>query len=344
MILKSPLVHFFMIAGLCFLVNSVYQYNRVDTPVIVLAPAELKKGLQTTLEQLHSAARHSRGIVNMQADGQSLELNALSAVLDEKILLVEGVRIGLLKSDPVIIERLLKNMAFTADVSQVKEANSPENGMATYQQAIALGMDKSDPVIQRRILLRVKQMIRNNMPLRNPSDAQLQVFIDNNPDTFRQPAKWRFTQYYYDPLLHPEGLYALMQTDKEKLLTGESEKIGDSSILPRQMGLSSQRRISQQFGRIFANEVKSLDQVGEWVGPVESSYGQHWLRLDEKVEGDFVTLDSVRKRATQGWLEQQKDAFYQQAMLRMRNIYHISVTGYATTTVADFTQQWLNQG
>jgi len=344
--MKSPIVHFFALASLFYLINSVHQYSNAEVPLIELSPAELTQEFGATLAQLHSAkiSNQDSKVIPAQTDQDSMQLNALSAVLDEKILLAEGLRAGMLQNDPVILERLLKNMAFTADNNYNKVSNSQENLVAIYQQALALGMDKTDPVIQRRILLRVKQKIRNSMPLRQPTDTQLVAFMNDNPEAFHQPTRWRFTQVYYDPRNHSNDLEIQMDSDKLKLLAGESKNIGDSSMLPRTMGLSSQRRISQQFGPAFANRVKNLDRVGEWIGPVESSYGKHWLRLDEKMDGNVKDFAIAKLRVNQGWQEQQKDEFYQQALQRMRNTYHIAVSGYTTTTVANFPQQWLKQG
>jgi parvulin-like peptidyl-prolyl isomerase len=68
------------------------------------------------------------------------------------------------------------------------------------------------------------------------------------------------------------------------------------------------------FGREFAQAV-AVSAVGDWQGPVRSSYGVHLVRVDKRVDARIPKLAEVRTAVERDWLrahsEKAEEAFYQ---------------------------------
>jgi hypothetical protein len=89
---------------------------------------------------------------------------------------------------------------------------------------------------------------------------------------------------------------------------------GDSTMLPSTTTNASQRAIERTFGSEFAAAIEVLE-VGGWQGPVQSSFGLHFVDISERVPARDPLLDEVRSAVERDFLNSRSqeigEAFYQ---------------------------------
>jgi PPIC-type PPIASE domain len=92
-----------------------------------------------------------------------------------------------------------------------------------------------------------------------------------------------------------------VRADAERLLARlraadpkqDTARLGDPTMLPHALPLGPLAEVTRAFGSDFATKVDALEP-GRWTGPIESPYGLHLVRVDERVAPSRPTLAEVR--------------------------------------------------
>jgi hypothetical protein len=191
-----------------------------------------------------------------------------------------------------------------------------------YREALALGLDKDDLIIRRRLRQKMEFVSEGLAAPAEPSDADLQAYLNAHGTTFAAERRFSFRQVYLNPQRHGVNL----ARDADRLLAnvsqagarGDLASLGDPILLEHEYDNASAREVGNLFGEKFAAALGSLSP-GQWQGPVESGYGVHVVFLAERTEGRALPLDDVRAAVRREWTNaQQREAaarFYQ-ALLR----------------------------
>jgi hypothetical protein len=128
-------------------------------------------------------------------------------------------------------------------------------------------------------------------------------------------------QVYFNPARRRASLDADLARAKSALVSGKAgwAPLGDVTMLPSTQKDVRVAEVEDVFGREFAQTV-AVSAVGDWHGPVRSSYGVHLVRVDMRVDGRIPKLAEVRTAVERDWFREQSDkagqAFYQ--VLRAR--------------------------
>lgn len=203
-----------------------------------------------------------------------------------------------------------------------------------YREAIAMGLDQDDTVIRRRLRQKMEFISDGIADSAEPTDAQLQGYLEQNPGKFAQPAELTFRQVY----LSAERRGDRARADAEKLLAelqagADPAEAGDATLLPATMEAASPQSIANAFGQEFARQVDEAP-VGQWAGPIESSFGLHLVRVDERSAGAAPTLAEIRPIVLREW---QADARRRQNttfLATLRDKYDVRVEGPAAALFA----------
>jgi hypothetical protein len=163
-----------------------------------------------------------------------------------------------------------------------------------------------------------------------PTDQDLQTWLNRNPDKFRVEPAVAFSQIYFQPDLHGENASAA--TSKALAQLGRSGEhsaaadLGDATMLPREMALSSVGEIGRVFGDDFARQVAQL-QPGQWTGPVQSGYGWHLVRVTERTEGKARPLAEVQEAVKREWQAARSKEVVDSTYSKLRGKYLVVVEG-----------------
>ena len=87
--------------------------------------------------------------------------------------------------------------------------------------------------------------------------------------------------------------------------SSDTSTLGDPSLLEHQFANVEATDMAKQFGEKFASALNDLP-IGEWQGPVESSYGTHLVFVDERTERLSPALEDVRDAVRRELLNAQR--------------------------------------
>jgi hypothetical protein len=191
-----------------------------------------------------------------------------------------------------------------------------------YREGVALGLDRDDQTIRNRVRLKM-EVFAEGAGVPEATEAQLQDWLDSHQANFAADPAFSFRQVYFDPARRGERLRrdvdrALAQLRRAGADAGALE-LGDATLLPSQMGEASIADIGNRFGAEFASAVEGL-RVGQWQGPLRSTYGLHLVQVTRKHEGHVPKLDEVRVEVNREWTQAQtraaNEGFYQELLKR----------------------------
>ncbi len=206
-----------------------------------------------------------------------------------------------------------------------------------YREAVAMGLDQDDTVIRRRLRQKMEFISEDVANSVEPDAAELQEFLAQNAGKFARPAVLSFQQVY----LSVERRGDSVRADAERLLAelqagrsaATAAEIGDSTLLPATMEAASPQAIANAFGQEFAQQVDEAP-VGQWSGPIESGFGLHLVRVDERVVTDAPTLGEIRPIVLREWQAAQRHTQNQSFLTELRGKYEVRVEGPAAGLIA----------
>lgn len=167
-----------------------------------------------------------------------------------------------------------------------------------YREAMAMGLDRDDTIIRRRLQQKLEFLSENVTDLTQPTDEELRAFLQNHPDRFRSQRRFSFHQVYLSLERHRDSLAGdaaeLLRQLKRSGKSFDILTLGDPSLLEPRFANVEATEVAKQFGEKFASALNDLP-LGEWQGPVESSYGIHLVFVDERTERRSPALEDVRE-------------------------------------------------
>jgi len=193
-----------------------------------------------------------------------------------------------------------------------------------YREAKAIGLDQDDTIIRRRLKQKMEFLV-DDFSAANPSDVDLQQFVDDDPERFRTDARISFQHVYLvDPA--PGTVDAtLAALQKNEIL--EADFPGLSGLLPRRFDNATETTVAGQFGENFKNLLFTLD-VGQWTGPVESPFGIHLIRIEQIEDGRVPPLSEIRASVQRDWLSERRRSAQAALFEQLRSKYAITIEDY----------------
>jgi hypothetical protein len=201
-----------------------------------------------------------------------------------------------------------------------------------YREAIAMGLDQDDTVIRRRLRQKMEFISEDAAATAEPTDAQLQEFLAKHPEKFLEPAQLSFRQVY----LNTEKRGEQARVQAEQLLTelqagrgpADLAMAGDPTLLPPDMQSASPQLIANTFGSDFAAQVEEAP-VGQWSGPLQSGFGLHLVRVDERIAGALPAFDQIRPIVLREYQAEQRTLSNRKFLDSLRAKYDIRIEGPA---------------
>ncbi len=211
-----------------------------------------------------------------------------------------------------------------------------------YREALAVGLDKDDTVIRRRLRQKMEFISDDIAAQIEPTDADLNAYLQLHPDKFRTEPLFTFRQVYLDPQKHGESdLADLLAKLKLAADKADASELGDPLMLGHKFAAVPVGEVAKQFGESFAAALPGLE-TGQWQGPVASGFGVHLVFISERTEGRLPALSQVRRAVRREWdndrrLEANENFF--QTLLKRYNvtIERLEQTAESKKPVADKT-------
>jgi len=194
-----------------------------------------------------------------------------------------------------------------------------------YREAIAMGLDADDTIVRRRMRQKLEFLVEDASASAEPAEADLQALLNSHADTYRLPERRAIRQALASADKRGEAAGADARGFLLKLKSGaDPAKVGDGSMLPAAMPLTTEEGVSTLFGDAFANEVFAHKGEG-WFGPVASPFGEHVVLIMETEPGRPAALADVHDRLRSDWIESRRDKARDDFQARMRKRYNIRI-------------------
>ena len=182
---------------------------------------------------------------------------------------------------------------------------------ANVREALELGLDRGDAVIRQRLNLKMQFLSESGAAVLEPEDAELQAYLDANPERFMQPPDIAFEQV----LLPEEGAASEIRVLLEN--GADPATLGVASLLPSSFPMTPAPVIDRTFGAGFDATLATLP-LNSWQGPVPSGYGQHLVRVTDRSDPTLPPMSEIRTRVEAEWRADRTKTLresYTQAML-----------------------------
>jgi parvulin-like peptidyl-prolyl cis-trans isomerase-like protein len=200
-----------------------------------------------------------------------------------------------------------------------------------YREGVKLGLDRDDLVVKRRVRQKIELLAEEEASTRAPGDAELSAYLAANPARFVQPAVLTFEQVFLGPSTTGPAVVHAAAITGEALRNGtDPQELGKPTLLPSRMTETPANLVARNFGDTFTAALVKAP-VGEWVGPIDSSFGTHYVRVSERTPAVNPPLGAVRDQVVREWENERRVRARTDAYAKLRGEYDISVEATVAT-------------
>jgi len=192
-----------------------------------------------------------------------------------------------------------------------------------YREALALGLDKNDATVRRRMQQKLAFLYDDIYATADPTDKELRGWLEANADDYILSSKTTFQQIYLgaDQLTATGFAAEILRA----LDTGRrSEELGEPSLLPRRVIAATTAIVERGFGAQFASELEDAG-VGEWTGPIHSTYGAHLVLIEQRTEAQAGNFDDVRDKLRMDFIRTRRLESEELRYARMLQRYQVTI-------------------
>jgi hypothetical protein len=194
-----------------------------------------------------------------------------------------------------------------------------------YREGLRLGLERDDIVVKRRVRQKIEMIAEEDASTRVPTDGDLSAYLAANQARFVQPAIVTFEQVFIgESPSGPAVLHAVAVTREALRKGADPEELGKPTLLPHRMARTPADLVARDFGASFAAALEKVP-VGEWVGPIESSFGAHYVRVSDRTPASAPQLAAVRDHVVREWENERRQRARNDAYTRMRGEYQVSI-------------------
>jgi parvulin-like peptidyl-prolyl isomerase len=241
----------------------------------------------------------------------------VSAELDRDMLFQRALELELHLHDSVVYQRLLRNMGFL----QLGEGMSEQQ---QYEQALEMRLHLGDEVVKRRLIQVMEQLLLAYNPPQAPSEEEVLAEFESRQEELRRPPRYSIEHIYFNAEREAEAEAAVAQVNAQQLDPAAALELSSPFLPGYRFTRQTPDQLARHFGSAFVtNLLAEQPQAGHWVGPVRSTYGLHYVWVNEVEPGRDATLDEVRTQLLRDLESRASDAALQDSIGKMRAAYEV---------------------
>lgn len=184
-----------------------------------------------------------------------------------------------------------------------------------FREAIARGMHLTDKETRQKLTDKMRFLIAGAPA--EPTEEQLIDFYSDNLGLYRSEPKVSFDHVFYQA--QPTDAPRLLKT-----LNAGGAVEGDEFWMGRQMVNYGQSMVRGMFGQAFLEQIDRAPR-GDWVGPIASIRGVHFVRVHGVTEPEMMPYVQVRDQVRQDWINRQIETAIAGQMKVLKPKYAIHV-------------------
>lgn len=304
--LNRPWVHFIVLGSLLFYLQGVFFPQ--PKPVIgPLSPARLE-----ALQQQWFA---STGRLPTQQQSARM----IAAELDRDMLFQRAIALDLHLYDTVVYQRLLRNMRFL----QLAEGKTDEE---LYEQALAMRLHLGDEVVKRRLIQVMEQLLLAASPPAAVTEEQLQEAFDSRRDELRRPPRYSIEHLYFNREREAEVDSVIATIEAQQMDVAAARELSSPFLPGYRFTRQSPEQLARHFGGAFVENLRATDpQPQSWRGPVRSTYGLHYVWVQDVEPSREATLEEVRAVLLRDLESQARAEALRNGVAAMRENYEVKL-------------------
>ncbi|MEE4188510.1 MAG: peptidylprolyl isomerase [Roseobacter sp.] len=163
------------------------------------------------------------------------------------------------------------------------------------REALLLGPDRDDTVIRQRLALKMRFLLEAGAVDAEPDRETLQNHLEANADYFQYAPRVSFDQVALSGLSDDQSAVL------EQLRGGADPALfGAGSMLPTQLHSAPLHSVDAVFGHGFFPDISGME-IGAWMGPVQSGYGEHFVRVTAYQPAQLPALEEIENEVLRHW-------------------------------------------
>ena len=189
------------------------------------------------------------------------------------------------------------------------------------REAIRRRLDRDDPLIRRTLLGAMATELGEDVP--DPSAEELEAYYAASRDRYATMPSVAF-----DNILFPPGatLPPVEQALAALRAGRKPEGYRASFTIPEQYRNATRLDLVQLYGAPFADRMLALAE-GDWHGPIESSYGTHYVRVAGRRPSVPRPYAEVRDYVRQDWFAARQMEALAESLDTLAETYDVKIEG-----------------
>ena len=194
-----------------------------------------------------------------------------------------------------------------------------------YREAKALRLDEDDQMVRRRLRQKLEFLSEDTTPTPEPTDEQLQDYLQTNAEKFRPEPRVTFRHVYFNPQRKDAGKdSAALLLALRAGVAQEADTLGDPFLLARHFNGATSGELTQMFGEAFMTTLQRLP-TGTWQGPVKSGMGMHLVQVQGRDAGSIPALADIRGLLRREWMYDWRQRENKRLYADLRDRYKVTV-------------------
>lgn len=239
--------------------------------------------------------------------------------LRDELLFREALARQLHERDPVIAQRIVRNMRFLDPETQADESELVSEGMA-------LNMHLTDEVIRRRLVQVMTQLLVAGAALQPPTDQELLEAFELRRETLLEPARVSFSHVFLGEVSPEEAAAVLAKIESEALSPEQAIGLGRAFLSGFNFTHLSWMDVGSKMGREFTEALQRDAETGEagtWLPPMASVYGMHLVYLRSFEAERPQTFEEVMDKLRWDVKTEREEAALQAAVAMLMSAYEV---------------------
>jgi hypothetical protein len=195
------------------------------------------------------------------------------------------------------------------------------------REAGKLALDRDDAIIRRRLRQKMEFLNEAAADQLVPTEAELATYLGDHQKDFEVDPAVAFEQVFLNPQRHGDRieqeagrvLGVLMTTPGVNTAT-----LGDPTMLPPEVPLSSKTVIAQTFGAAFADAIIG-QKPNRWAGPFKSEFGFHLVQVTDHRAGRVPELSDVRDEVQREWKNAKRRELEESRLTELLKLYDVRI-------------------
>jgi len=184
-----------------------------------------------------------------------------------------------------------------------------------FRESLAEGMHTGDVKMKQRLIEKMRYLL--TAPVGDPSDTDLVNFYAENQRYYYTEPKYVFVQTYFSR--SPADASAVLR----RLRSGEKVQ-GDEYWLGGKLQAYDESMVRATLGQAFVEALRAAEK-GQWVGPVQTARGWHYVRVEEVLESHVMPFVEVKEQVLRDWIDDKRSTSVNARIAVLKEKYDVEV-------------------